>query len=968
MHKGGIRVLCSLAAVCAIAVVTSTLLLHTITVQTQVNSTRSLRALAETTSQSVSVWAEKEQRIAAALADDPRVVVACESLLSTDRVPARLIESAAQEDLRAYLEPHLNAHGYLGFFIIAPDGVSLASTRDTNIGTPNLLLDEGDYFTRILAGESILAPPQLSDVPLPSPSGQLTTSAPTMFVGTPIRSASGEVIAAFTVRLSPATHLSPIFQLSAPWDQGVTYAFNADGHIITEPKTRDEWVQRGLIGSESYASLSVDLRDPSNPFRPAETIRARPDLGQPYAGENVEGFTGFDGARMYSAWVWDPALQIGVETERTEAAALGPVRLVRIVGRAVITFTLLLVLLLLLLFERAKASAELGRKRLESVISTMLNGLVTLDQENRILSWNRAAERITGFTAEEVVGTDIRSVIPEPWTSGYDTNLQQHLDAEGRDIAQTHHRVSVTNKSGESVPIDLSIGETVVLNRSESVITGVIHDVRGQLKAEEAERARKVAEEASHAKSKFLASMSHEIRTPLNVILGFAQILERDDLLSAQQKSAVGSISRSGEHLLELINDVLEMAKIEAGQVVIDKEILPLDLLLDSLRDMFELRAESKSLHFDVQPVGDLPAAVEMDRRKLRQILINLLGNAFKFTEVGGIVLRVGEERRAEGVAFLRFEVEDTGPGVPQGQYERIFHAFEQTLEGRRTQGGTGLGLAISRQLAIAMGGSLSLESVVGRGSTFILRLPARVASASEVPQQIPELEAKVVGLAANQPEVRLLIVDDTESNRRVLDTFLSLLGIETREAADGLEAVEAVKEWRPTIVLMDLAMPNLNGYEATKLIRALPHGDEAAIIVLSASSFNDEEDAARKMGANGFLRKPFKLDDLLATIELHAGIEWAYSTSTVDSRTLDSLDSQSGLASFSLLPSDLLETIAKAAKSCLSDEIRAIAERIAPAHPDIAGALEHCLSQFDFEQILTAAESAQVVSHDSSR
>ncbi|KVN53243.1 hypothetical protein WT13_32080 [Burkholderia anthina] len=397
----------------------------------------------------------------------------------------------------------------------------------------------------------------------------------------------------------------------------------------------------------------------------------------------------------------------------------------------------------------------------------------------------------------------------------------------------------------------------------------IVHDltVRKQLE-HDVRVAKEAAEAANRAKDEFLANVSHELRTPLNGILGYAQILKRDTSLTHTQRGGLDVIEQSGEHLLTLINDILDFARIEADKLELNLTDIPLEGFLRVISDIIRVRAEEKDLRFQCTMAADLPGAIRADERRLRQVLLNLLANAVKFTDEGEVQLYVSKVSDSS----LRFEVLDTGIGIGQDRLEAIFQPFEQAGDLRRRSGGTGLGLAISRQLVRMMGGDIYVISTLGKGSTFWFDLEGTCLL-----EDMPRMPVTrfVTGYEGRRRLV--LVVDDVQANRAVMVEVLEQLGFRTIEAEDGAACMELARACKPDLILMDVVLPGIDGVETIQRLRGMPHLGAVPIIAISANASAANERNSLVAGANHFLPKPVDLDLLVQKMSISLPLKWTY-------------------------------------------------------------------------------------------
>jgi PAS domain S-box-containing protein len=456
------------------------------------------------------------------------------------------------------------------------------------------------------------------------------------------------------------------------------------------------------------------------------------------------------------------------------------------------------------------------------------------------------------------------------------------------------------------------------------------------------------ADRANRAKSLFLASMSHEIRTPLNAILGFSQLLLHDPQITAEQREQMTTINRSGEHLLALINDILEMSKIEAGRAHVNLSTFDLGALVKDIATMFRLRAHGKGLSLVVQSCP-LPPAVVSDENKLRQVFINLLGNAVKFTERGQITWRL---RITDDGQRLSTSVEDTGPGIEQMDLPRLFDKFVQTAHGARA-GGTGLGLAISREFARLLGGDVVVDSEPGQGSTFHFDVPLTLGERSALPDRTRS--RKVASLAPSFHGCRVLVVDDQPDSRSLLVKLLAGVGFETCEAGDGLEALQAFDTTRPAAILMDLRMPHMDGFEATRSIKQTEHGRDVPIIAVSASTFDEDRKQALEGGMDDFVGKPFHETEVLEKLRNHLRVEYVYAEEvpTTTPVSVGAGGATWGPGTLAEVPATLIAALRSATVAAEYDKALELLGQLGVTAPTAAEELRRMVRAFDYQGVL---------------
>ncbi len=481
--------------------------------------------------------------------------------------------------------------------------------------------------------------------------------------------------------------------------------------------------------------------------------------------------------------------------------------------------------------------------------------------------------------------------------------------------------------------------------------------VQLELQKRESMSARDEAMAANRAKSVFLANMSHELRTPLNAILGFSNMLRCEPDLDGNQREKLDIINRSGEHLLTLINNVLEIAKIEAGRVQL--EIAPFDAgaMVRGVAEMLRMRAQEKGLWLRVDQSPGFPRYIMADEARLRQVLLNLAGNAVKFTDKGGIGIRLGMRRN--GAQHLVIEVEDTGPGISAEDQKRLFKPFEQLGEAG-TQKGTGLGLAISRQFVELMGGTIGVVSTPGKGSVFRADVPVETAAVAGTVALEEATPARIVtGLAPGQPLRRILIAEDQRENQMLLSQLMTTIGLEVKVAENGQECVRLFQEWHPHLIWMDRRMPLMDGMRATRAIRELPDGKDVKIVAVTASVFKEQQQEMLDAGMDDFVRKPYQVSEIYNCLAKQLRIQYVYRAAGGTTEAVPAAPIAGKLAA---LPAATRKELTDALESLDSERIADVISLIGQADLELGSLLHRLAEDFNYPAILNAlaAETQQ--------
>lgn len=601
-------------------------------------------------------------------------------------------------------------------------------------------------------------------------------------------------------------------------------------------------------------------------------------------------------------------------------------------------------------------TAALNKQRifLETVMENIKDGIVACDEKGMLTLFNQATRYIHGIHEKNLPANK--------WARHYSLFL-----ADGKTAMKTEDVPLFKAFNGESLDgIEMVIkpentDPRVVLasgkpmydshnNKLGAVVS--LHDISAQKEAENAlQQAVADAEKANHAKSIFLANMSHELRTPLNAIIGFSQLMQNNPNMPEAENESLDIINRSGQHLLKLINDVLDMSKIEAGQITLAAIDFDLGEMLRDAIDMMRLRAAEKDLKIELDQSSQFPRFVFADAAKVRQIFINLLSNAVKFTEKGQVCLRLNVKEDSEKELILVCEVEDTGIGMHSEGLKHIFKPFHQLGHSVEQAAGTGLGLTITRQFINMMGGDITVQSTVGKGSTFSFTIKVGRAVQGDVIVRDEADTLTIIGLKPGQTDFRILIAEDQFESQLLLQRLLEPVGFQVKTANNGQEAVALFQEWHPHLIWMDQRMPIMDGLEATRLIKALPEGNTTKIVTLTASVLGDHKRLALENGADDFLGKPYKIYEIFDCIAKHLDVHYIYKDDVSEQY---SADKNQALTKESLVDinDNLLESLSEVVVALDIEQASEIIEKIRLENEEVATGLMELVSKLDFETL----------------
>jgi PAS domain S-box-containing protein len=599
--------------------------------------------------------------------------------------------------------------------------------------------------------------------------------------------------------------------------------------------------------------------------------------------------------------------------------------------------------------ERKQIEAALiaSEARYRAILEDQTELIARCQPDGTLTFVNEAFCRYFGLTREKLIGYHYEPVIFE--------QDREHVAGLIDSISAENPVVTIENR----VISQGQVRWTQWINRGIFDDAGSIVELQAvgrditDLKQAESElrQAKEAAEAANHAKSTFLANISHELRTPLNAILGFAQLLKQDSNLNPQQTENIRIISRSGEHLLGLINDVLDLSKIEAGCIAINQIDFSLVEMLAELKEMFQVKAQAKNLQLEFNLASQVPQLIRSDRLKLRQVLINLLDNGIKFTNKGKVSLTVTRIDKPENALNLLFSVSDTGVGIGEDEMQHLFIPFLQTKAGIATGKGTGLGLTISRKYIQILGSDIAIKSQIGQGSTFQFEMGVIPVNPTAIGAS--QTSCRAIALAPNQPRYRILVVDDSDNNRQLLVQLLAPVGFEVLEATNGEEAIKMWETFQPHLIWMDMKMPVIDGYQATQRIKATAEGIGTIVIAISASAFESEKVAMLLAGCDDIVCKPVSEKVIFEKIAQYLGASFIEKANT--SISSGESNYHLNLAAMQALPKSWLAELEQATLTEDRVALEQFIVRIQPQDKPLADALKQTIENWEYAKILEA-------------
>ncbi len=827
---------------------------------------------------SIVLWSDDEQLRAETWAATPGLADLAQSLASVARdghaTAAELRARPEAHQVEAILGTEMKSSHLAGYLLLDTTGRMVAGSQYELVGT-RAPMSRASLAPRVLMGESAVTAPYIAVTPLPDESGVLRAGAATMVAAAPIRDAGGKIIGVLGLRLRPDLQLRRLLTSNRQGQTAEAYLFSRAGLMLTESRFDDELRRGGFISGDtiSGSALHVEVRDPggdvTSGYHSTVALKDRPlTFAAQHAlggetGLTLGSYRDYRGRDVVGAWTWIPQLDAGLIYEMNDDEALALVMVLRRVLAAMIG--IVIVAGLMAVFQRrASEKAETKRRQAEeelvmreetlsAIIDSSPNSVLILDELGDVARANGMATASFGVRGEAITTMPITRFVATSvsWTG----NITAYLEAATNESFGVH-------PDGSQFPIDLRFSSVSV--RGETLYVLILTDITARKATEAALIAAKdQAETAVRTKSEFLAMMSHEIRTPMNGVLGMTSLLG-DSALTLEQRQYLDAIKHSAQLLMSVINDILDFSKVEAGKLSIEPIPFDLQVAVAEVAELLVPRALDQNLELVVRYATDAPRRVIGDSGRIRQVLLNLAGNALKFTEAGHVVISVDALRSGADAGKFRFEITDTGIGISGEKLSALFQPFTQAdASTTRRFGGTGLGLSISKRLVELMGGEIGVTSTDGEGSTFWFTLPLP-EDTSPAPEPTPSISLG---------KVRVMVVDDVPINVQVQCEFMRAWGMRVDAATNGPQALvmmqRAAREGDPyRVALFDFLMPGMDGEMLARAVREDPSISDMSLVLATSAAQRGDADRFHAVGFNAYLTKPFRPETLVHTLE----------------------------------------------------------------------------------------------------
>ncbi|MCW9034815.1 MAG: ATP-binding protein [Alphaproteobacteria bacterium] len=807
---------------------------------------------------------------------------AATALLATPRTPESLLNSPAQKELRELFRPLLSSVGYRGFFIISPDNINLASSRDANVGIKSLLAKQPDFLKRVRNGETTHSLPQKSDVPLLDYLGEMVDGLATFFIGTPIWGHDGQIIAILTLRIDPDNVFSNMLSQGQFGKSGESYAFNKEGFLISESRFLSFLKKLDLLGDGHHSDLIVQLKDPGEKLVVGKAPMIERDQ-QPLTymaqqaikgldGISLEPYNDYRGVKVVGAWAWNDKLQFGIATETDAEEAFVQLNSNRKIIFGGTGLLLLFLYLLIFVFYRYQSKQQQlvenlkeSELKIRSIIETANEGFWLVDNEAITKQVNPAMCAILGRTQDQIIGQSVYSFVDNRNKELFKKQINSRQLGE-----KGVYEIELSHPDGNKVPCLFNANPYYDAQGNKDGSFAMVTDITDRKNHErELAKISEQAQAANTAKSEFLSNMSHELRTPLNAILGFAQMMELAPEKDIQKKS-LNHIMNGGKHLLDLIDQVLDLAKIEVGKLDVEIEEVDVASLIEDCSSTIMPMAKGKNITIIIEGLPS-PVRIFADPLRVKQAMLNLLSNAVKYNRENGEVrikpVVVNQE-------WLQINISDTGQGIPTELQAQLFHPFNRLGAEKSGVEGTGIGLALTKNLVEEMNGHIGVVSAQGEGATFWFEFPI----SNKTDQLIDSLEntksAPVEFVVDSDEDVaRLLYVEDNASNLALMEMIVSgIPGLVMVSAFSAEVALVITKNIKFDIIILDINLPGMSGIDLLTLLKAKKEMSTVPILALSADVMPETIRKGLDAGFVDYLAKPIEVPTLMAALNKALG------------------------------------------------------------------------------------------------